>query len=166
VKRIIVRIAVALFVVSLALSLVACQSIAEKATEAAVERATGAKIDNGGEQITIQGEDGSEFTASSDGELPDGFPSEVPVHDGRIVSSMKADNGFSIAIEADAGIDDVLEWHKKEFADGGWTVVNEMKIDDGGAIGAEKGDMTVQVTVGVASDDANKSTITLFTGTK
>jgi len=165
-KRTLARIAVSLFVVGLVLSVAGCQSIAEKATEAAVEKATGVQVDKDGEQITIKGEDGAELTASSDGELPDGFPSDVPVFEGKVVSSIKAEKGFSVTIEAEAGVMDVFDFYKDKLPAEGWNIVSEMKVEDGGAIVAEKGDQSVQVTVGVDSGDANKATISLFTGTK
>jgi len=166
VKKLLVRLTVAMLVIGLSISMVGCQSIAEKATEAAVENATGIDIEKSGDEVTIKGEDGTELTASSDGELPEGFPTDVPVYEGAIVSSIKTDNGFSVVIEAQGDVVEIFDWYKDELTSEGWKIVTEMKVEDGGALVSEKGNETAQVTLGVDSSDASKTTITIFTGTK
>lgn len=149
----------------LAFSLVGCQKIAEKATEKAIEGATGVKVDTDKESVTITGEDGSSITAGSDGELPDGFPEDVPVYEGEIVSSLMTEGNYTVAIETKDDATTVWDWYGTELESAGWTQTSEFKVDDGGMRSAEKGDMTLQVTVG-AGTDGEPTTVTIFTGTK
>lgn len=165
-KTSIVRITLLLLIAVLAVAVVGCQSIAEQATEAAVEQATGVKIDKSGDEVTIQGEDGSEVTASSGGELPDGFPADVPVYEGNIIASVKAPEGYSVTIEAASDVATVFDWYKTELDSQGWEIKSEVKVQDGGALSAEKGTQQLQVTFGADSGDATKSTISLITSTK
>jgi len=149
-----------------AFSVVGCQQVAEKATEAAIEKSTGVEVDQEGDEVTIKGEDGTEITASSDGQLPDGFPTDIPVYEGQITSSLKADKGWSVTIEAADDVETVFTWYKQELEASGWKIVSEMKVTDGGVLVAEKGDQSVQVTLGTSSSDAAKTSIALFVSTK
>ncbi len=165
-KQPIARIALSLLLAGLAVAVVGCQSIAEQATEAAVEQATGVKIDKSGDEVTIQGEDGTEMTASSAGDLPEGFPTDVPVYEGDIIASVKAAEGYSVTIEAASDVSTVFDWYKTELDAQGWKIMSEVKVQDGGALSAEKGNQQLQVTFGADSGDANKTTISLITSTK
>lgn len=138
-----------------------CARIAERAAEKVVENQTGLDIDQKGDSVTIKGKDG-EVTASSSGELPEGFPKDVvPVYDGKITASLKASEGYTIGIDSTDDVATVWEWYVNEFKDG-WEVKSEVKVEEGGLISAEKGDWEVQVTVGAASGSDAKSTITTF----
>jgi len=161
-----VRVISVLGMLLLAASVVGCQQVAEKATEAAIEKSTGVDVEKSGDEVTITGEDGTEITASSDGQLPDGFPSDIPVYEGPITSSIKADKGWSVTIEAADDVDTIFSWYKQELEKSGWKVVSEMKVTDGAAVVAEKGDQNVQVTIGTSSSDAGASTLSLFVSTK
>jgi len=165
-NRTCLRVLAVLCVLVLAGSIVGCQSIAEKATEKAIEKSTGVEIDKSGDEVTIKGEDGTEVTASSDGELPEGFPSDVPVYEGKIVTSVKADKGWSVALEASDDVNTIFDWYKSELEKDGWKIVSEMKVTDGAAVVAEKGDQNLQVTIGASGSDDGKTSVSLLVSTK
>lgn len=160
-----IRLVVLLVACAMMFSLVGCQKIAEKATEKAIEGATGVKVDTDKDSVTITGEDGSSITAGSDGELPDGFPEDVPVYEGDIVSSLMTEGNYTVAIESKDDAATIWDWYGTELESAGWTRTSEFKVDDGGMISAEKGDMAIQITVG-AGTDGDPTTITIFTGAK
>lgn len=147
---------VALSLVAL-FALAGCQSIAEKAAEVAVEKSTGVQIDKDGDSVTVTGEDGTQVTASEGGELPDGFPTDVPVIDGPIISSVKSDNSFMVVIETDKPIDEVNDWYKDQLKDSSWKIVFETKSEDGAAIGGERDNANMQVTITKSDAKTNVS---------
>ena len=62
------------------------EKLAEQAAEKAVEKATGIKVDNKGETVTVTNKDGEKLTLSGqDGKLPEGFP--LPLMKGAAVGS-------------------------------------------------------------------------------
>lgn len=66
----------------------AAERAAEEAAERAIEAATGVKVDQDGNSITIKGQDGEEttITAPDEGKLVEGFP--LPVYEGgKVLSS-------------------------------------------------------------------------------
>jgi len=158
---------VALFLIlGLMLSLVGCQSIAENATEAAIEDATGVKVDQDDDSVTITGEDGSSITASENGELPEGFPEDAPVYDGSITTSLVTEENYTIGIETDDEWATVWDWYVAELESEGWTKTTELKLEDSGMLSGEKDDRLIQITIGPASGDTAATLITTFTGPK
>jgi len=151
---------------ALAFTLVGCQSIAEKATEAAIEDATGVKVDQEGDSVTITGEDGSSITAGQGGELPEGFPEDAPVYDGDITTSLVTEDSFTIGIETDDEWTKVWDWYTAELESEGWTTTSELKVEDSGMLSGEKDDRLIQITVGPNSNEDAKTMITTFTGPK
>jgi len=155
-----------LLTLGLMFSLVGCQSIAEKATETAIEDATGVKVDQDGDSVTITGEDGSSITASEGGELPEGFPEDAPVYDGVITTSLVSEENFTIGVETDDEWTTVWDWYVSELESEGWTKTTELKLEDSGMLSGEKGDRLIQLTIGPASSDDAATLITTFTGPK
>lgn len=161
------RLFLLLCVAALAVGMVGCQSvgdkIAEEAGERIVEGATGVDVEADGEDVTITGEDGSSFTSSASGELPEDWPEDVPVYDGNITSSMVTEGKFTLAVEAEDPPVDVFEWSLEQIKDEGWTVTTEFKAENGGTIAAEKDDRIVQYTV---TDVDEGSSFIVFVGPK
>lgn len=159
-----VRIGLVVLMVVLGMSLAGCQSIAdkaaEKAAEIAVEQTTGAQIDQENGSITITGEDGTEVTASEGGELPEGFPADVPVFEGPVISSLKSGSGFMVVIETDRSVDEVKDWYKDELENSTWKVAFESTSAEGATIAAERDDATLHVTI--SADGDSKTTISLL----
>ena len=133
-----------------------CSSIAEQAVEQIVEESTGVEVDEDGEKVTITGDEGETLEIDGSGTtLPDGFPSDVPVYDGEIMSSTSFSAGegqsFSVAILTDDAFADVVDWYKAEFSAEAWEVVGETSAQvDGGStaiLAYQKGEREVGITV-------------------
>ncbi len=166
--RIVMASLLVIAVMGASLMLTGCEKAAEQASEALVEGATGVDVDADENKVTIEGEDGSTVEIqSSDAELPDGFPDDVPVYDAAIESSSKfsADGGTSYAVSQTTGddFDDVLAWFKAELADSGWSESGSTSSESDGAkfglIAATKGGN--ELSVGVQSEDGSETQITL-----
>ena len=124
-----------------------CGAAAEKAAEMAVEQQTGAEIDKDGDKITVTTEEGEQVTAGTGTELPDGFPEDVPVHEGTIASTMTSPEGKLVTIQAATTPADAMSWYKGELESGGWKIVTEVKSADFNMITAEKDANMLQISI-------------------
>lgn len=154
------------FVLAVAAS--GCKSVAEKAAEKAVEGATGDKVDLEGDKVTITGEGGS-ITAGGDQELPEDFPSDVPVYKGaRITGSITGEqNGvktFTITYLSNDEPSAVYDWYMSEVKAQGWKVLMSAAPDQGGLISAEKGSYLINAGIGSTSEDGAKTSVVLAVG--
>jgi hypothetical protein len=127
---------VALAALLAASALTGCGFAAEQATEELVEQSTGGEveIDDDGESISIETEEGSmEISGGESAEVPDGFPSDMPIYDGTIVMAQTFDaeegTAYNLGIKTTDGAYDVSEWYVDEFASEGWSVTSEMVND-------------------------------------
>jgi len=155
--------AIALLIV-MAIGATGCEMIAKKA----VEEATGVKVDESGENVTVTGPEGEELTISSSAStLPDGFPSDVPAYStGKIESSsaLTQDDGthFTVAMTTADDYDSVFAWHKSEYEKSGWTIENEFTMEAegrrNGQLYGKKGDVESWTWI---AEDAGQLTITL-----
>lgn len=155
----------ALAIIAALVALVAlsgCQMVAEKATEKAIEGATGVKVDKNGDEVTIEGKDGTKVTTSDSGEAPAGFPKDVPVYAGKITASVVADNGYTIGIETNDDVAKVLDFYIAAAGKDGWKKEAEMKVPEGGVVSAKQGERVWQVTVGKSGTNGAATQITLF----
>ncbi len=154
----------ALIVLALGAALIAgatgCRNIAEKAAQSAVEKATGVKVEEDGDKVTIQGEDGEMEISSKEGSLPSGWPDEAPLYDkAQISGSTSTKTGgqsyFTVSMTTDDPLDTVFDWWKGEFESKGWSIDNEMVFEsDGvktGSLVATKGDLNS--TIWIAEED-------------
>ncbi len=144
--------------VVLVLASAGCQQAAEKATQKAVEQATGVQISQKGDQVTLKGKDGEAITIGS--QVPDelkNFP--VPqgfkaAKDGFGSMSSKGDALSVGSWEGSGTPDSVLEFYKKTMPGQGWTEDYSFSAEDGGQIGYTKGRNQAVVTV----DKSDKTT--------
>ncbi len=155
--------------VLLLLSVVAlsgCASIAEKATEAAVEKTTGVSVDKDGDNVTIKTDEG-EATVSGDAKLPDGFPTDVPIYENaKITTAMsnKSDTGmgYIVAFTSQDDAAEIFAWYKQAFADKGWEIKSTMEVGDSvGGLSAEKGDLAATLSIGYGTDKEAQMTLTV-----
>ncbi len=145
-----------------------CSVIAKKA----VEGATGVKVDENGDSVTVKGTDGSESTISSgEGKLAEDFPDSVPVYDGDIVDSTVIHTGdvsqWTASISTGDAVDDVKSFYAERLAAEGWKITLDMDAGTGAdrtvAYTAELDDLALTVTI--AAPDS-KTEIAILVGTK
>jgi len=118
------RVLLALAAIVAILAMSGCGFVVEQAVKSGVESATGVKVDNSGDAVTVTGKDGSSTTVGGK-ELPATFPSDVPVFEGTIKSVMnnKSDKGdvFVVGIDGGAAPAEVAAWYDEQLRSGGWT---------------------------------------------
>jgi hypothetical protein len=155
-----------------ALSATGCQLIAQKATEGALEGATGGAVKVNGDSVTIKGKDGSEATVSDNTKIPADFPSEVPMRDDGSVKTVITNKtsgggtGYMVNIQFKIPQNELLDWYKTELEKGGWTITSTVATGDGGMVAAEKGDLQINVVTGSENSDGYTSVLTMQVGPK
>lgn len=161
-----VRLAVVVLLALGVVVLTGCAKVAEKATEAAVEKATGVKVDQSGENVTVTTDEG-EATLSSEAKLPADFPADVPLYDNATITSAmtnKADEGmtFIVAATSDDDAATIFEWYKKAFEDKGWEIKSTMEVGDSvGGLSAEKNSQLATLSIGYGDEKKADMTITV-----
>jgi hypothetical protein len=155
-----------------ALSATGCQLIAQKATEGAIEGATGGAVKVDGDSVTVKGKDGSEATVSNDTKIPADFPSEVPMRDDGSVKAVitnktgSGGTGYMVNIQFKVAQSELLDWYKTELEKGGWKITSTVATGDGGMVAAEKGDLQINVVTGSDNSDGYTSVVTMQVGPK
>jgi hypothetical protein len=130
----------------------------EEAAEEIIEQTTGGdvEIDDDGESVTIETEDGSmEITGGDGAAVPDGFPDDMPLYEGTIVlgQMMETPEGtaYNVGVETTDGAYEVADWYADEMASAGWTTTSELTNEAEGAIivtrQAEKDGVMAQVVI-------------------
>ena len=145
----------------------------ENIVERAIENQVGGDIDVDYDEdgtVTYEGRDGEQFsvTAGDGAELPDNWPSTVPVMDDAKITyagSMMGGAGtmgLTAVFTTDASKKDVVEYYQAELAQNGWTIAGTMDFGDSAMVTATKGE-NESVGVSVAEDNG-ETTVTLSVG--
>lgn len=109
--------------------------LAEKAAEKAVEKATGVKVEDKGDTVTVTTKDGDQVTLSGqEGKLPEGFP--LPLIKGATVGSgskITTNNkvGFTAEITYTGTHKDTADFYEKALKDLGIKVERTDVTSDG-----------------------------------
>ncbi len=122
----------------------------QKLGETAFEKATDSNIEVTDDGVNIETEEGS-FTSQA--ELPDDFPEEVPLFEpAEIISSTsqkrEGSSSFSVAFNTEADVQEVKEFYEQELESGGWETTSTSTFNNNTHYQAEHGeDMSAQVSV-------------------
>ena len=76
--------------------------------------------EDGEGRLTITNDDGKQFTLSGENELPEGFPQDIPMPDGIVVTastSSDSSGNMTVAIESELPFDELVKLYR-EYADG------------------------------------------------
>lgn len=150
-----------------------CGAVAEKATEKAVEKASGCEeIDASGDQVgaecdgvsanldsegnvAVTDEEGNSLDASADGTaaLPEGWPEDLaPPEEARITSATVSDGDLGVTAALDGDVDEVFAGVKGRLEQAGYTIESDTVTDAGeGTVGSVTAsgpdfDATISVT--------------------
>ena len=80
----------------------------------------------------------------TEGVIPEGFPSDIPVYPGATIGSSMTTPGLGVfaTFETDDGVDAILSHYRSELAKNGWSVVDTAQGD---GVDGTKGNGSVQV---------------------
>ncbi|MGD0153745.1 MAG: hypothetical protein ABSC17_08310 [Thermacetogeniaceae bacterium] len=143
-------------VIALSLAMAGCSMLAKKASENAIESATGGQVkvnqNNGG--VTVKTDQGT-YQAGSTYEWPSTMPSDVPKFSyGKITSVIQSNTatgkGISVGIENAAP--DAFDKYKNDLQNAGWTIETTSQSTSGLLISASKDKRTVMASFSSSSD--------------
>jgi hypothetical protein len=146
-----------------------CQAIAQKATEKAVQGATGGAVNVNGDTVTLKGTDGSQATIAKETSIPNDFPSDVPLYANGTVTAVVTNEtpqgkGYLVGIKYKDDTTTVLDWYNAEFKKGDWKVLSTVTTGDGGMISAENGTYSVTIVITKESSDGYLSSAQMTVG--
>lgn len=138
---------------------------------AAVEKATGVKVNEDEGTIAVTGDDGEqvEIQSGDSASLPKGFPEDVPVYrdaDIKMSNSITSEGKttYSVTLETSDDVDTASAWYKDALPKEGWNVEGDMSSTSNGTsttvLGARKGAMVLNLTVLGPTEDS-KTVISL-----
>lgn len=157
---------------ALALALGGCGEVAEKASEEAIERAVES---DGSADVDVDSDDGSVKVETDEGttsygedlDLPDAFPSDVPLPESDfsiVSSSTQGEDLFITMTLTDVDFDAEVTHLTSGFEESGYTVGDRMTSESEGQqfimFTAKKGDVTVSVSLTGGDDAAAMYTVT------
>jgi len=103
-------------------------------------------------EVTITREDGREITLSSKPDIPDLFPSDIPLPDElEVVSSISTDDSVTLAIDTEMPFDDIVKLYLDYAQEAGYAEVHTMEdekfINYSGQKGTERFIFTFQLNL-------------------
>lgn len=157
-----------LLLIATAVALPACKKAEDTAVEAAIEHATGAKVDKDGNKVTIKTDKGQmQITAADQGgsvALPAGFPTDIYLPaEHKIGTAMDMAGMQMINLTTAAAIGSVYADADKTMQGGGWKREMAMQSDDGSTLVFSKDKR--QVFYQLVKGDAGGTQLAIRTGT-
>jgi hypothetical protein len=139
---------------------------AQKTIESSIKAGTNGKVDLNTKDgsVTVKGENGDTYSATSSSKLPDDFPKEVPFFKpNTITASASTTNdgkkGWYVSAETSSKKDDVAKYFKDEFAKSDWTNSSTYDSGNDGLISAENTKAGISVSVVYSTSDDGKISI-------
>lgn len=136
-------------------------SCGQKLAEKAVESSTNSDIDISDDKFTVNTNEGS-MQWGEGAELPDDFPSDVPIYKNAKVTSSStstADQGYSASLSTTDSQSTVADYYKAELEKQGWTIDDSYTASDTSGKStsyyASKGDRDLTIGVYKYTDEVS-----------
>jgi hypothetical protein len=157
-----------LLVIASVMALPACKKAAEKATEAAIEHATGVKMDKDGNKMTIKTEKGDVNVTAADAggnvTLPASFPADIILPSNHKVASVVDMAGMQMVnLSTTQALNTVYADTDKGMQAGGWKRDVAMQTGDGATLAFSKDKRQAFYQLGKADDGGTQ--LAIRTGT-
>ena len=139
---------------------------AQKTIESSIKAGTNGKVDINSKSgtVTVKGENGSTYQATSSNKLPDDFPKEVPFFKPNTVTASASTTsdgkkGWYVSADTTSKAEDVAKFFKDEFAKSDWA--NNSTYDSGndGLISTENTKTNISVSIVYSTSDTGKVSI-------
>ena len=130
----------------------ATEQVVEETIEEATEKEAEVDISEGGEKITVETEEGS-FTVGKQ-ELPENFPTDMPIYPGSTIlsTSSNADNTVVI-FSTDDSVETVTDYYKKELASDDWEVETTASMANATLLGINKGELNGGIVINESDEE-------------
>jgi len=126
-----------------------------------------AKVDLNSGAINLQTENGS-LQVGGKINLPEGFPSDVYVMDGQILSAMQnfGVNGYQVIISTTKSITETQTLYNEKLKNDGWNIQNTMNLGTSFILSAIKDTRSLSVSIGDGDEAGVVSVIITITDSK
>jgi hypothetical protein len=126
-------IAAALLLVPGLFALSGCGKAAQEAVEQGIEQGTGGDVEIDDDGVKVTDEEGNEFAAGDDVELPSTWPEVVPTPEGTLVfaGGSAADGASSAVWQVDGSVDDAITAYSAKLSAAGFSVGETMDLGTG-----------------------------------
>jgi cytoskeletal protein RodZ len=139
---------------------------AQKTIESSIRAGTDGKVDLNTKDgsVTIKGENGDSYSATSNNKLPDDFPKEIPFFKPNTVTASATTTtdgkkGWYVTAETSSKKEDVAKFFKDEFAKSDWTNSSTYDSGNDGMISAENTKTGITVSIVYSSADNGKVSV-------
>lgn len=137
------RSAIALALATLILTLPACKKVQDAAVNAAVEHATGAKVEHNGNEVTVKTEQGDlRFSSAENGgnvALPTSFPKDVQLPGQyKVASVMEMGGAQIVTLSTGESMGNLFTALSSGMEGKGWKRELATQTDDGGTLSFSK----------------------------
>jgi len=133
------------------------KTVGEKLAENAIENQMGGnvKVDSDAQSVEITTDQGT-LKAGGEIALPDNFPSDIYVIDGKIMSAMDSAQAqtHSLSIQSEKSVKEASDIYKAKIEETGWKIDTSMNAGTTSVIGASKGERALSVVIGNNEDGA------------
>ena len=128
------------------------KTVTEKQTEKALEKQFGgnAKVDVNNDSVSVVTDQGT-FQAGGKVKLPVGFPKDVYIIDGELMTAMSdsTSGSFQVAIKSTKSLSDAKKLYDEKLKSDGWTIKSTYDYNNTGVlISAEKDTRAISVMLG------------------
>ena len=150
-KRLLYVSALCVVGVALLVLMSGCQTAAEKA----VEQVTGVQVDEEGDSVTVETEEGKATVGGEGTDIPSDWPSDVPIYpDTTVVSTVDYEvsgaKNMGVTLDSTDDAKTINDWYVDEVEKNGWKVTAKASTNGSYVISATKGDQ--QLSVAIAAD--------------
>lgn len=137
------RTAFALALSALVLTLPACKKARDAAVNAAIERATGAKVERNGNEVTVRTNEGeARFSAADEGgslTLPNSFPKDIQLPGQyKVASVMELGGAQVVTLSSTEAMGPLFNALSSGMENKGWKRELSAQTEDGGTLGFSK----------------------------
>lgn len=137
------------------------KSLGQTAAEKIIENKTGVKVEQNGDTVKIQDQQGNTMVATSGKSIPNDFPADAPYYkNGRIetASTMDLSDGksYSAIIMTNDSIESIAKFYREELKNNNWKVNVDSTIGEMVTIGAQKGQANASILITPNTDGVNQ----------
>lgn len=129
------------------------------------ENGTTVSTENSEGSVNIKDKNGNEINVGGTQKLPDSFPSNIPLYDGKITASGKitvdGKTGWTVTISTSDDLETVGSWNTSQYSSNGWTTNLDTVSSSGGLLTATNN--AYRVSAFSSNDDS--TTTVLYTVT-
>lgn len=126
----------------------------------------GVNVNNG--SVTIQGKDGNSASIGGNAQIPNGFPSDVPIYKpSEVVASSKANGSYGVSLLTNDSLQKVTDYYNSELPKQGWQSsedTGQFNLSGGSVATFTKGNQTLGVIMASDNKSGSKTSITLTVG--